>query len=168
MTKEGENRGKEGFKINFNPDQLRKFLRSESNKDSALFTEVYRHSRNYQDALGLSFDDVVELQRRQGRLGIYPGASEYISAGLVRVEVNENQFAIFSKHTACHEYSRDHNWEYLLMAISSSARINRIAGGGTTWITSVGDDWHRKIIQAIRISDSDDDLSSELFRLPKK
>ena len=117
-------------RVNFSPDQLKRFLRSEDKKDDSLLSEFSRHHRDYMDALGLNEVDIEKLEERQGRLGMYPGADEFMEGALLKLEIEGEKFALFTKHTAAHNYGGAHGWEHLLMAVASNKGLNEGTGGG--------------------------------------
>lgn len=169
MTEPGEDEGKVGkFRINFSPDGLRRYLHAESKSDSGLYSQVSRHSRDYQDALGFSEQDIEQMERRQGRLGMYPSGEDWLQGSLLKVEIEGKGFGIFAKNTACHDYGEPAGWRYLLMAVSNDQSLNKEAGGGTSLITSIPDEWHTRVIDAINQSGKNDDLSGDLFKFLKK
>lgn len=158
------------FKINLNPDQLRRLLRSQDREGHGLYAEVARHARDYQDALGLNEKDIESMQNLQGRLGMYPSPDDWVQAAPMKLDIEGQQFGLFAKHTACHDYGSLDSaeaWQNLLMAIAGDSSLNKSIGSGTTWINTIPEEWHEKILKAIKISAQSDDLAAELFRRPK-
>lgn len=164
MAEDSSEKGKKVVgKANFSPDQLKKFLRAEDKKEDELFSTVSRHHRDYMDAIGLNEVDLDKLEERQSHLGMYPGADEFMEGALLKFEIEGEKFALFSKHTAAHNYGSEHGWEHLLMAVASNKDLNTNTGTGTAWITALPEGLHKKILQTIKDSSSRDDLSGELF-----
>ena len=161
-----EKKGK--FKINFNPDQLKKFLHSEDKNEAELFAKASRNSRDYADKLGLSGEDVALMERKQGRLGQYPDAKDYTEGAIVKLELDGKKIGIAAKNTACHDYSKDAGWRNMLIAVSEDPSLNKSAGNGTSWINTVPDEVHNEILKAIDESSKNDNLSGELFGFLKK
>lgn len=154
-------------RANFFPDQLKKFLRGEVQKDNELFSQVSRHHKDYIDAIGLDKVDLESLEEKQGHLGMYPRADDFIESALLRFEIEGEKFALFSKHTACHDYGNSYGWENLLMAVARNKGLNKETGNGTSWIISVPEEWHTKILETIKNSSQRDGLSGELFSFLK-
>ncbi len=150
------------FRITRTPDQLRKLLNSEDNKQKSLFQDVVRHSRDYMDAFGLNERDLEAIEREQGHLGMYPSADDFANVGVVQMEIDSKKFALFAKHTACHDYSEGAGWQYLFMASSDDASLNKSAGYGTAMITAISEEWHKKMLSGIRAS-AKTDLAGDLF-----
>ena len=162
MPGEDKEGSKPSFRINFNPDQLRKFLRQEDKKDMDLFPEVAKHSRDYMDAFGLESRDVEVLEKKQEKKGgMYPEAGDLYDGSLIKLEIEGKKFGIFAANVCGQEYGN--NWQDMLMAVSNDASLNKMVGRGTTLIISVSEEWHTKILQAVKQSSQQDNLSGELF-----
>lgn len=169
---EDSEKAPKGIKINFSPDRLRKFLRSREHTDTDLFSQVIRHSSEYMGALGIEDKDLEIMEREQSASRTNHAWNEYGGA-LLTMEVEGEDFGLLAVHTCCHPYGQFENvegegWRNLLFAIAKNEKFNKSAGGGTTWISSVPEEWHGKIIDTIRKSAEGDDLSSELFDFENK
>jgi len=155
-----EKNDKPKFRINISPDLLRKKLNAQETGDRRIFADVARHSRDYLDALQLSHEDLEDLQRLQGHINGWPTPEQLAQTAQITVGVDDVNFYIFTKKTACHDYGGD--WQDLLMAVSERPDLNEAIGHGTGMITKIPDEWHQKVVQAISQS-GNTDLSGELF-----
>lgn len=135
-------------------DKLRRKLDESKERESSLFQRFLEHSEDYVAELRMTPDDVKRLERMQKISGImYPTAEDYFSAAIVRVMVEDREFAILAKTVNCHDYgefSAKEGWKLLLEAISSDSDLNESTGKGTTLINVIPEEWHRKLLVQLR------------------
>jgi len=168
MSSKEQERGKgeSRFWVNFTPDALKKFLHGEKKKETALFRDILRHSRDYQDALGLKDEDMELLEKKQGRMGIMPTPEDFLRGAVMRMRMDKKEFGLVAKLTCCAPYqesAKDPSWQRLIMVVSSDTTLNRNEGHGTILLMGVEESWHERIVETIRKSGEKDDLSGELF-----
>ena|SRR3990167_2968450 len=130
------------------PDEVRRKLDEIKAREASIWGAFLSHSRDYMDALRLSLEDLEVLERAKERGSIYPDVAEHGARGFLQVEVEGESFSLTVSHICGLHYGG--SWQTLLFSVClSNPELNESVGGGTTLITVVPEEWHRKILSRL-------------------
>jgi hypothetical protein len=139
-------------------EKLRRQLNESERNETDIFQAFLAHSRDYQEALGLSNDQVQRMER-ENTLTRYPSLKDFMGVAKVHVTVDGIDFAIVAKHTCCHDYGKfsvSEGWRDLLMAISADEELNKSAGRGTSLINVIPKVWHSRLLAFLKGESGDE------------
>lgn len=132
-------------------DEFKKRIESKKAETQALFAEFMKHATEYQVALGLSDEDLLEVERQQASTGaMFPTSESWLSVESVGVDTGGEHFGLVVKNVCKHPYGKfsvAEGWQLSIMAIAKNPGLNREDGHGTSWVNVVPEEWHQRIIQ---------------------
>lgn len=127
-----------------------------------------RHSTDYASALEISSSDLETIEQEvQGRGGMYPSVMDTAREGFLQFNLDDEEFSMSVKHVCGAHYGD--SWDNFIFAIcTSNPALNNTLGGGTTFISVVPDDWHKKIIRHMRGNEEVPKRASNVYHLHKR
>ncbi|MCL5410860.1 MAG: hypothetical protein M1324_03340 [Patescibacteria group bacterium] len=129
-------------------EELRSKIEQGKASKLAAWGAMTRHHEDYVRVLALSPDDVAELERQKGRIGMYPTIEDELEAAVLTVETDNETFGVVVKHVC--GVSHDGNWaNYLMVGCKSNPGLNISNGSGTALIFTVPEDWHNRVISQL-------------------
>ena len=110
-----------------------------------IFERAMRHSRAYQDVIGLRGDS-------RDTWGYTPGANPIMALSIMK-----EGFRLETNNLCCAHYRWAENWQTIIQTRAmTNANLNMTVGGGTAEFNIVPDEWHERIIAVLTVGRLDD------------
>lgn len=127
-----------------------------------------RHSLDYAIALNISSSDVAIIEQEvQRRGGTYPSVIDTALGGFLQFDLEDEKFSLSVKHVCGAHYGG--TWADFIFAICiSQPSLNKAIGGGTTTISVVPEDWHKKIVRHLQNSNEEPRRANNVYQFHRR
>jgi len=110
-----------------------------------IFERAMRHSRAYQNVIGLRGDD-------RDAWNYIPGANP-----IMTLSIMDENFRLETNNLCCGHYRSAENWQIVVQTRSTTNNsLNMAVGSGTAEFNIVPDEWHERIIAVLTVGRLDD------------
>ncbi|OGG08901.1 hypothetical protein A2154_03875 [Candidatus Gottesmanbacteria bacterium RBG_16_43_7] len=141
-----------------NPREIITLKEIRDKKTAELFLKVWERSNVYASLLDLNRDGIDWWRNTLSQMYLREAwpPDRIVPATLAAVMINHDSIQqpiyIYVKQTADPRDVKNspwYGWNSLLMAFSFNQNTVSHGGGGTSWITAVGDQWHEKLVSRL-------------------
>ncbi|MDB4977994.1 MAG: hypothetical protein JWM56_180 [Candidatus Peribacteria bacterium] len=117
-------------------------------KKEKMWNIAERHSTQYSKVLDLSAEEMKLLAEEREPESLRPDTEELASQGFVQVPVDGEWISLVAQHVCGLHY--DNKWREMIFAIcSSEPSLNTSIGKGTTLLSVLPEQWHRKLMEVL-------------------
>ena len=110
-----------------------------------IFERAMRHSRAYQNVIGLRGDD-------RDAWNYIPGANP-----IMTLSIMDENFRLETNNLCCAHYRWAESWQTIVQTrATTNHSLNMTVGGGTAEFNIVPDEWHERIIAVLTVGRLDD------------